>query len=295
GGIHAATLMTVMRTEYWNLVTGTVRTGPTGRGESLTDVDSYLLPIQRAHASSVHGYGVATGLRVTATAGQPDVTVSPGTALDAAGHLIVLAADGVAIVDPTANPTDIQNIETVEVPADGLVLATAGVTGDCLLTLTWREVLGFGMAANAPVLLHAPWLRLVLAAGFTDTGTQVVLAAVTLDAAGAVTALSAAPRVVVDTAAGRVALRRPHAQTGAGLAVEHDTAAVLRARPDGGVALDLLAGAAPVAALSVEPSGALTLPAGDLVLDSGNARLATGDVVVSAGNLVVSGGSVTAG
>jgi hypothetical protein len=284
--------MTVMRTEYWNLTTKTVRSGATGHGETVTDVESYILPMERAHASSMHGWGVATGLRVTATAGQPDLSVSPGSALDADGQLLMLVADGVAIVDPTADPTDVQNIATVVVPASGLVLTTAGVSGDCLLTLTWHEALASGQVANAPVLLHAPWLRLVPAAGFADTGVQVVLAAVSLDTSSAVTALSAEPRRVVDIAAGAVVLRKPRSQVGAELTVDHDTAAELRARPDGGVELNLLSGASAVPTLSVEPSGALTLPTGDLVLASGNARLATGDVIVSSGDLVASAGSL---
>ena len=40
--------MTVMRTEYWNLTTGTVRAGATGHGESLIDMESYLLPLEQA-------------------------------------------------------------------------------------------------------------------------------------------------------------------------------------------------------------------------------------------------------
>ena len=43
----------VMRTEYWNISTGTVRTGPTGHGESLTDMENYLLPMDRARGSGL--------------------------------------------------------------------------------------------------------------------------------------------------------------------------------------------------------------------------------------------------
>jgi hypothetical protein len=35
----------LQRTQYRNLATGTVRTGSTGHGESLTDVDSMAWPV----------------------------------------------------------------------------------------------------------------------------------------------------------------------------------------------------------------------------------------------------------
>ena len=38
--------MRLMRIEYWNPSTGTVRTGSTGHGESFTDMESYLLPLR---------------------------------------------------------------------------------------------------------------------------------------------------------------------------------------------------------------------------------------------------------
>jgi hypothetical protein len=41
----------LMHTEYWNLSTNTVRSGATARGESLTDVDNYLLPQAQVHAA----------------------------------------------------------------------------------------------------------------------------------------------------------------------------------------------------------------------------------------------------
>ena len=70
------------RSQYFNVATGTVRAGSTSHGESLTDVESGLLPLARSTASSLHSWGVADGLTVTATTGQPGVTVAPGAALD---------------------------------------------------------------------------------------------------------------------------------------------------------------------------------------------------------------------
>ncbi len=242
--------MTVMRTEYVNLSTGTVRAGATGHGESLTDVESYLLPLERARGRGLYSFGVAAGLRVSATAGQAGVTVSVGTALDAAGRLVVLAAEGAAVVDPDVDPDELVNVPTVTVPAGGVAVATAGLSGERLVTVSWREVVSQGVVANAPVLVHAPWLRLLPVAGFQDVGAQVVLARVTLDGNGRVTGLTGQGRRLAGVVAGRVELRVPQPM-GAG-AVEDAAAAELGAREDGGVELRLLAGGQARPVLSVE-------------------------------------------
>jgi hypothetical protein len=229
-----------MRTEYWNLSTNTVRSGTTAHIESLTDVENYLLPQAQVSASSLYTWGVADGLTVSAVPTQPGVTIAPGVALDAAGHLIALAANGFAIVDPTVDPNQVQNIPTVRVDPTGVVLSTAGLSGACFLTLTWREVLDPSQPANAPVLLHAPWLRLLGVAGFQDTGDQVILARVTLDNNGLVTGLSVDGRRLVGLPASRLELRRPRAVPAPPLSVEHLPTAELRARTDGGLELNLL-------------------------------------------------------
>jgi hypothetical protein len=94
------------RSQYFNVATGTVRAGSTSHGESLTDVESGLLPLARSTASSLHSWGVAGGLTVTAATGQPGVTVAPGAALDAVEalneqftyHLTVLGEIGAATI-----------------------------------------------------------------------------------------------------------------------------------------------------------------------------------------------------
>ncbi len=253
----------IMRVEYLNVSTGTVRTGATGHGESLTDMESYLLPLEQARGATLNSWGVAGGLTVRATTGQTGVAVTTGTALDAAGRTAVLAATGTAIVDPTVDPTEIANIPTVTVPADGLTLPTDGLSGDLFVTLTWREVLGTGVVANAPVLLHAPWLRLVPVAGFASDGTQIVLAKVSLDPNGKVTTLTAEGRRLAGASAGRLELRVPRAGGGATPAVDHAPAAELIPRPDGGLSLNLLSGGAPRPALSVDAAtGTVQFPAG---------------------------------
>jgi hypothetical protein len=288
----------MMRTEYLNVSTGTVRTGATGHGESLTDVESYLLPLDQARGASLHSWGVAGGLTVGATTGQGGVTVTMGTALDAAGHTAVLATSGTAIVDPDVDPNEIVNIPTVTVPAGGLSLPTDGLSGDRFVTLTWREVLGSGVVANAPVLLHAPWLRLVPVAGFTHDGTQIVLAKVSLDAGGKVTGLTADGRRQAGVPAGRLELRVPRATGGGAPVVDEAPAAELLARPDGGLTLNLLSGGAPRPALSVDATtGTAQFPFGLQVSSTGgrtyglsagaDGKLRVRDVTGAADRLVV--------
>ena len=75
-------------------------TGATGHGESLTDMENFLMPLSQSALSALRTPGVADGLTVTATAQPQGLTVSPGVALDVNGHLIVLAAAG----SPSSTP-----------------------------------------------------------------------------------------------------------------------------------------------------------------------------------------------
>jgi hypothetical protein len=253
----------LIRTEYWNLDTTppTPRSGATALSESLTDVENYLLPQAQNHAANLYTWGVADGLSVSAVPAQSGLTITPGVALDAAGHLIALAAHGVAIVDPTVDPHEVRNIPTVPVGLDGLVLSTAGLSGEYFVTLTWREVFRAGFGGTAPILLHAPWARLLGVAGFPDIGDQVILARVSLAATGLVTALAAAGRRLVGLPASRLELRCPRTTLTPSLRVDHVPAVELRARPDGGLDLNLLPPGGPSRpALSVEGgTGHLTL------------------------------------
>jgi hypothetical protein len=254
----------IQRTEYWNLSQpGTVRTGATGHGESLTDMESYLLPMDQARGAGLYSWGVADGLAVqaAANASASAVTIAPGTALDAAGRLIVLAPGGTAITDPTIDPAQMQGVPTVPVTASGVTLATTNAGSDCLLTLTWHEVTGQSTLGSAAALLHAPWLRLVPTSGFTDTGDQVVLAEVTMDGSGNVTGLSAGSRRQVGIPAGRLELRILHMTGGTTLSVGHQAAAQLAADDGGGVVFSLLSGAAPKTVLAIDgQTGKVTVP-----------------------------------
>jgi hypothetical protein len=255
----------LMRTEYWNLSTNTVRGGATAHGESLTDVESYLLPHAQVSTSSLHIWGVAGGLAVSATPQQIGVTVSPGVALDAAGHLIAVAVDGFVVIDATVDPHQVANIPTVPVTVGGVVLDTADLSGELFLTLTWREVLGQSQLANAPVLIHAPWLRLLATSDVDDTGGQVILAKVSLDDNGLVTALSADRRRLVGAPAARLELRHPFASVGPPLAVDHRATAELSPLDDGGLAISLLPATGPSHSVLAVDGSATTLsllPAG---------------------------------
>jgi hypothetical protein len=94
-------------------------------------------------------------------------------------------------------------------------------------------------------------LRLVSPAGFVDRGDQVVLAQVAVDAAGAVSDLTAGARRQSGVPTGRLELRVPVARPGPAATVGQTVAATLAAEPGGHVVLSLLGGPAPVAALRI--------------------------------------------
>ncbi|MEU6885633.1 hypothetical protein ABZ918_10545 [Streptomyces viridosporus] len=231
--------MAVKRTEYFNFDTNSAWSGATQRADTLMDTEDYYQRLDAARGAALHTWGVADGLWVSAIPKQPGVTVQPGTALDAAGRTSVLETGGFAVVDPAVDPEQPVNIPTVVIDADGLRLDTAGMSaGTYVLTLTWREVLG----ETRLIRLHAPWLRLLPSADFQDVGQQVVLAEVSLDAAGSVSGVTSGARRSVGVPVERVELRAARVTTGSPTAVGQSPAAELRGRTDGG--LDLVAFAA---------------------------------------------------
>ncbi|WP_406335900.1 hypothetical protein [Streptomyces sp. NBC_00203] len=280
----------MIRTQYWNLATNTLRGGTTGHGESVTDIESGLLPLAHATESSLHSWGVADGLTVSATANSPGVTVAPGTGLDVLGRLIVLASGGVAVVDPSVDPGQMVNVPTAPVTDAGVVLPTDTLaTGALLLTIAFREVQDQGQLANAPVLLHAPWLRLQAPGDVPDDGRQLVLAQVTLGAGGVVTGLDPTRRRPVGLPAGRLELRRPLAVTAPQLSVSHVAAAALAVGANGGVALTGTTGGPDVPLLTVD--AALT----SLALLPGGGKVAVGAATPPRTSLHVEGTGVHAG
>ncbi len=250
------------RTQYWNVAIGTVRTGSTGHGESLTDFESYLAALEQVRNGAMFGTGVVQGLTVTAAAGAAGLTVSPGTAFDARGRVIALLEGGSAIVDPNVDPAAVLHVDTVLVPADGVRLATPAPGGDLLLTITWREIQPDTGIATAAELLHAPWLRLVAAAGFVDTGEQVVLAAVSVAADGAVTDLTGGPRQQASAATGNLALLAAQAVPGeqpGRTDVVQGLAAQLTGLAGGGLSFAVPAATGPRTAVRIDAAGNLAV------------------------------------
>ena len=227
------------RTDYWNRVTGGVRTGDTRRDETVVDIETFLLPYGQLAIASLHLWGVAHGLSVTATPQQPGLTVKSGAAVDVNGRVIVLRTDAMAVVDAGIDPADPTNIPTVPVGADGVVMPTDNRSGTCYLTIRHQEVQFEGLGGNAPTLAHAPWLRLVDTGGFADDGTDVVLARVGLTN-GVVTDLTGELRRQCGVRADRLQLRSASAAAlGAATTVGDILAAELVARPDGAIELTL--------------------------------------------------------
>jgi hypothetical protein len=254
------TSLPLVRTEYMNVSTNTVRTGATSHGESLTDMETYVMRHGQVGASALHAWGVAEGLAVLAAPDPTSLTVKPGVALDSAGHLVVLAAGGFAITDPNVDPGQVANVPTVQVAADGVVVTATGLTGDRYLTLTWREVIDPNSPSSAPTLLHAPWLRLQPVAEVPDTGDQVVLAHVVLSNQNQITALTADHRRVAGIPAGRLELRRARSNGGPPATVDQLPAGELSATDGGGLAMNLLlANGTSQPVLSADPAGTLAL------------------------------------
>jgi hypothetical protein len=264
----------LMRTQYWNVNTGTVRGGDTGHGESQTDVEDYLLPMDAARGVALHGWGVADAMTVTAAPGSAEVTVSPGFALDSSGRSIVLSVGGFAVVDQSVPAGQTLNVPTVPVTSTGVAIDTSGSTGDRVLAVGWREVIDRSQLNNTPTWLHAPWLQLLDPLTFQDDGTAVVLALVSLDTSGAVTRLTVGTRRVVGVPAGRIELRHP-GQVGSPPVVDQVPGVEIAARADGGLDLNRLQTAGPSPALSVDG-------AGNVLLAPGGERVGIGTVAPSA-------------
>lgn len=203
-----------------------VRSGDTTHGESNADAEGYIQPIAQVHASGLHDWGVAQGLKTTATIGAAGITVEPGTAVDVNGRHIALAAS-------TPDEASFAEVSTVDPPdpavpaqvtATGVLLPTVTVpqpaAGDYVVTVQWLE--RFDLAAlgspTGAVWRYAdtPWLRLRAAATFVDNGEQVALARVTLDATGKVTALTHGLRRVVGVPVQSVRLRAASTASGGG-------------------------------------------------------------------------------
>ncbi len=240
-----------MRTEYRNLSNATVRGGSTGHGESLTDMESFLMPMERARTKASFSAGVLEGLVLSAATGDDSISLSLGTALDSVGNLVVLADSGFAIVDQTVDPNDVENVPWVTVGPTGVTVSPAGLSGDQVVVVTWREIAG---TPGDFVRLHAPWVQLLPAAGYTGTPRQVVVGTVSLDAAGLVTGLSVGLRRQAGISGGRLQLPVPHPSV---VGVGQEVAGEIAGRPEGGLDLNVLGPGGARTALTVDSTGSI--------------------------------------
>ena len=271
-----------VRTQHRNLVTGADLTGPTVHRESRVNLEDYLEPITAARTQALHGAGVATGLRVTATAGAPGLAVGVGVAVDRRGRTVALQDAGVAVTAPDAVATSARNLATVPVTAAGVTIGTTDLTGTRLLTLAWAEA----ETGSGTQLRHAPWLQLLPAGDPNTAADAVVLARVELGPGGVVSGLTAGGRTTVT---GRLSLRALSESPAPDLAVDHVDVAELRGRPDGGLDVALAGTGTPALAVlggtgAVAVTGSLTV-AGALQA----ATLASAGAVTVGGLLTVAG------
>ncbi len=250
--------------------------------QNCADVEKYLIPAGMAAHSALHVAGVGDGLRVSAARDTAEIRVSPGTALDSEGHVVVVAEGGVVVTDAPGGTAE--EPHTLPVETEGVALPTTGhEPGDYRLTVSWREIEGRFevMGTQQTGLLQAPWLRLVPAA--ESTGRQVVLAQLTLGTGGVVKSVVVGARRAAGVTAESLELRRPLQDDGATPSVGQVTAAGLSARPGGGVELDVVsADGSRQLALSVDGADKkLRVPAG-VEVDSGPVDCAGGVRVSSA-------------
>ncbi|HET7187589.1 MAG TPA: hypothetical protein VFI52_05515 [Gemmatimonadaceae bacterium] len=222
-----------------------VRSGFTSHGESNLDAELLIQPLEQVHGSGLHDWGVGQGLRTTATLGAPGITIELGIAIDGSGRHISLAPG--TTIDPNYAEIATTDPPVPSVPAivnaTGVTLPTATApllaAGDYYVAVQFLEALDQAALGNptGPVwrLNHTPWFRLLSPVGFTDDGSQVVLAKVHLDAAGNVTSLSHDVRRAAGLPAQSVRLRGAQSTSAAGKTSSAETdAAELRVRRDAG-------------------------------------------------------------
>jgi hypothetical protein len=175
---------------------GTPRGDSTARGESRVDLEQYYQLLEQIHGSGLHSWGIASGLAVTVVTNPAGLQISPGIGLDATGKHISLAVGGNAEIhaSPAGTVTSLASVT-----ATGVTFPTpANSPGDQYLTIEWRETFNdatwISSGGKTFQKLHTPWLRLQPLSTFPDpstvTGTQLILARVTLDANGQVTNLT---------------------------------------------------------------------------------------------------------
>src|SRR6266566_5204584 len=147
----------LQRTTYRDPNTGQVRSGSPTCGENALDMEQYYQPLERFHASGLHGWGIAAGLHVAITLNSAGVTVRPGIALDSNGLHIFLVDGGQAEISKDTPGTT----PLAPVSANGVVVPTTTLTGDQYLIIQFWET--FDTQANSENgffrYTHTPWLH----------------------------------------------------------------------------------------------------------------------------------------
>ena len=214
--------------------TGSIRDEPpTEPRESQLDQEQLVIAWGRVHGSGAHGWGVASGLGVSATVDAAGLTIAPGIAIDALGQHISLAeGPGRALLATSNTPVD--------VIGTGVALPTTGAGGGPLsgpryVTVEFAEFFD----KDTRRYRHTPRVRLVAVDGFTDDGTRVVLALAQLDN-GVVKGLEAGLRRGGELPVQRLALFAP-ARTGADAtpSIANQSVGQLLAHPAGGLEIRL--------------------------------------------------------
>nr|BFD94106.1 hypothetical protein KitaXyl93_54660 [Kitasatospora sp. Xyl93] len=200
------------------------RQGDTGLQESRQDQEGYFGPLHRMHGSELHSWGVASGLKVTATIGQAGLQVLPGVALDARGRLIPLVVGGHAKL--------VQD-SMVPVTAEGVALSTVGLSGKYFLTIGWEETFNLaGVGSGTFNTETTPLLQLRAVDTFPDDGEEIILAWVELDEDGTVMNTAADRRRATGISVGKIELLslvdEVDADPGTLVSVYNEPAAVLR-------------------------------------------------------------------
>ena len=286
-----------------------VRTGPASLPESGQDMEQYYQPLERIHGSNLHGWGVASGLEVSATLNSSSLTIQPGVALDNQGHHISLAVGSKAEVGQSPNGFSTA-ANFIPVTASGMVLPTTSITGDKYLTIQFWETFDSDDYNSSGDFRywHTPWIRLLDTASFTNNGSQVVLAKVSFGtgaSAGQVTALSQDLRQATTVpVAGSVYLQRQvqvPGSTANSIKVEAVDAAVLQAHNGGGLDLTV-PNASDEIHLSRSDGGnfaKVSLGADHIVARQGNGQESvtidtTSGSIIASGSITASG-TITAG
>ena len=202
------------------------------------DIQNFHLLSSQAHLASLQDWGIAQGLEVSGTLGSNIITINPGVALDAQGRLIVLASEGRG--DLGNNPPG-GGHDPVPVPVE---LNTNDFAEDSYyLTIQFSEILRFDDGGNdCGRLEQTPWLRLQPVSGFTDDGTAVVLAVVTVDSVGNIVSLThqdistLLARHLTSKTVGELQIRRSQID---GNEIQETNAGKLEALPNGGLQLSV--------------------------------------------------------